>query len=86
MGAHGKTGCVRIGGRDRSSYDPQVLAKKIACIPRSPAPSFSFRVLDVVMMGRTAHMRCFGSHGAREAKIALRSIGTRTVCVGGDIA
>ena len=50
------------------------LARKIAYIPQNHTPTFPFRVLDVVMMGRTAHMRYFASPGAREAEIALHHL------------
>ena len=74
VGEHGGTGRVLLDGKERSTYGQRELAKKIAYIPQTHTPTFPFRVLDVVMMGRTAHMRYFGSPGAREAEIALHHL------------
>ena len=74
VGEHGGTGRVLLGGRERGAYSQRELARKIAYIPQNHTPTFPFRVLDVVMMGRTAHMRYFGSPGEREAEIALHHL------------
>ena len=76
-------GRVLLDGKDRAAYGQRELARKIAYIPQNHTPTFPFRVLDVVMMGRTAHMRYFGSPGAREEALAhehLRFLGIDHLC------
>ena len=83
VGEHGGTGRVLLDGKDRAAYGQRELARKIAYIPQNHTPTFPFRVLDVVMMGRTAHMRYFGSPGAREEEQAhehLRFLGIDHLC------
>ena len=67
-------GRVLLDGKERGAYGQRELARKIAYIPQNHTPTFPFRVLDVVMMGRTAHMRYFGSPGEREAELALHHL------------
>ena len=74
VGEHGGTGRVLLDGKERGAYGQRELARKIAYIPQNHTPTFPFRVLDVVMMGRTAHMRYFGSPGEREAELALHHL------------
>ena len=74
VGEHGGTGHVLFDGKERGAYGQREVARKIAYIPQNHTPTFPFRVLDVVMMGRTAHMRYFGSPGEREAEIALHHL------------
>lgn len=59
-------GSIRIDGKEAARYRPRELARKIAYLPQTHMPSFSFSVIDVVMMGRTAHVGYFAS---RERKI-----------------
>ena len=83
VGEHGGTGRVLLDGKDRAAYGQRELARKIAYIPQNHTPTFPFRVLDVVMMGRTAHMRYFGPPGAREEELAhehLRFLGIDHLC------
>ena len=49
-------GRVLVDQRALESYRPGELARKIAYIPQTHVPTFPFRVLDVVMMGRTARI------------------------------
>lgn len=71
VGEHDAAGRVLLDGKERGAYGQRELARKIAYIPQNHTPTFPFRVLDVVMMGRTAYMRYFGAPGAREEEIAL---------------
>lgn len=54
------SGKVLINGEDSRSYSRARFAKMIAYVPQTHNAPFSFSVLDVVMMGRTAHMGMFG--------------------------
>ena len=63
-------GSIRIDGKEAARYRPRELARKIAYLPQTHMPSFSFSVIDVVMMGRTAHVGYFASPGKEDRKIA----------------
>lgn len=52
----GYEGLITIQGEDIKKLKPLQLAKKIAYIPQSHQPTFNFTVLNVVMMGLTAHL------------------------------
>lgn len=53
---HLESGCIILDGRDVRDYPANELAKRIAYIPQSYQMAFPYRVLDMVMMGRTPHL------------------------------
>ncbi len=67
-------GVVRIGGEDISHFSPAQLARKMAYIPQAHNPSFNYRVLDAVLMGRTAYLKNGQAPGAKDEKIALEAL------------
>ena len=67
-------GRVLLDGRDLAAYRPGELAKQIAYIPQTHVPIFPFRVLDVVMMGRTARIGYFASPSAQDEKLARENL------------
>ena len=71
-GAYRYEGSVRVDGRDLRDCSPRELARKMAYIPQSHTPKFPFRVLDIVMMGRSAHMRYFGTPDRKERDKAMQ--------------
>jgi ABC transporter related protein len=64
---HGK---ISIDGAPLESYSSRELARKVTYIPQFHAPVFSFPVLDVTVMGRSAHLGYFSSPGQRDYDIA----------------
>ena len=52
-------GSIRLDGQDVRSFSPRELASRIAYIPQYHTPVFSYTVLDVVLMGRSAHFSTF---------------------------
>lgn len=50
------SGRVLLDGREVKSYRPAELARKIAYIPQTYNIVFPFRVLDLILMGRTPHL------------------------------
>lgn len=62
----GNTDIRRLGRRD--------LAQRIAYIPQSHNPTFPFSVLDVVSMGRTAHIGYLASPGKSDAEKAMENM------------
>lgn len=69
-----KSGNILIDGKDIKSYNPKRFAQKIAYLPQTHIPSFSFSVTDVVMMGRTSRIGYFSNPGKAEQKIALEKL------------
>lgn len=55
------SGNVYIDHKEIKEYTPTALAKKVAYIPQSCNPSFNYTVLQLAMMGRTAHLSPFSS-------------------------
>lgn len=54
-------GRVYLNEKQIQEISKRELAKEVSYIPQFHSPSFDFRVLDVVMMGRTAHLAYFES-------------------------
>ncbi len=71
-------GTITIDGADITRWTRPQLAREIAYVPQMHTPSFPFRVLDVVMMGRSAHLGPFTSptrHDEEISDAALRDAG-----------
>jgi iron complex transport system ATP-binding protein len=63
---------------DRAPIDimrPADIARRMAYVPQAHATEFSFAVLDVVLMGRTARLKPFASPGAADEAIAREKLG-----------
>ena len=67
-------GRVSIDGKSLREYSARALAKKIAYIPQMTVPTFPFRVMDVVLMGRTSHMRYFSSPDEEDEMLAMENL------------
>ncbi|RMD63104.1 MAG: heme ABC transporter ATP-binding protein [Alphaproteobacteria bacterium] len=50
-----RTGCASLENRPLSKWSPQALARKRAVLPQHSELAFSFRVLEVVLLGRSPH-------------------------------
>ncbi len=71
-------GKVLLDGEDISTWKRKDFAKAIGYVPQSHTPPFPYRVLDVVVMGRTAHLNAFSSPSKSDYAIAeniLESLG-----------
>lgn len=64
-------GNVCIDGEPASSYSIREMARKIAYIPQNHTPSFAYPVIDVVTMGRTAHMGFWANPSEEDRAAAL---------------
>lgn len=51
-----RKGRILLDEKDIRQYPPQELAKKISLIPQNYTFSFPYKVLDIVLMGRTPHL------------------------------
>jgi iron complex transport system ATP-binding protein len=71
-------GSVTIAGRAIERWSRQELARHIAYVPQAHVSAFPYRVLDMVLMGRTAHLGLFSAPGPGDrerAKSALQLLG-----------
>jgi ABC-type cobalamin/Fe3+-siderophores transport systems, ATPase components len=63
-------GEIRLDGRNISNWTKSSLAKVISYVPQAHTPPFPFSVLDVVTMGRTAHIKFYDSPSRKDMEIA----------------
>ncbi|MDR1133352.1 MAG: ABC transporter ATP-binding protein [Synergistaceae bacterium] len=65
-----KSGRTLIDGRDILDMKQSDIWKKIAYVPQSKISVFSYTALEMVLMGRTAHLRVFALPTAEDRHIA----------------
>jgi iron complex transport system ATP-binding protein len=53
---------------------PAEIAQRLAYVPQAHVTEFSYSVLDVVLMGRTARLRSFASPGSEDRRTALAKL------------
>ena len=71
-------GEVTVGGRALDTLSRSELARTIAYVPQAQVMEFAYSVLDLVLMGRTAHLGPFAAPGRRDhdrAHSALADLG-----------
>ena len=71
-------GKVWIDGRPLARLPRAEIARRVAYVPQAHAAHFPYTVLDMVVMGRTAHLGPFahpGPHDYRAAMAALETLG-----------
>ena len=67
-------GKVEVGGHDLMALDQQTVARHIAYVPQAQATEFTYSVLDLVVMGRTAHLGAFAAPKANDYAIAMAAL------------
>jgi iron complex transport system ATP-binding protein len=67
-------GRITYDGRNVLGFSRRALAKIMAYLPQDHSPAFPFSAVDVVTMGRTAHIGHLASPGAKELSIALQKM------------
>jgi len=73
-----QAGEVRLDGTPLSTLARGDIARRVAYVPQAHAAHFPFSVIDMVVMGRTAHLGLFASPTAedrRRAAAALAALG-----------
>lgn len=63
-------GVVCLNGVDTKKISIKDFAKNVAYVPQTSGVSFPYSVLDIVVMGRTAHLSSFRSPDSKEYHIA----------------
>jgi iron complex transport system ATP-binding protein len=66
-------GAVLIDGAPLAALPPAEIARHLAYVPQAHVTEFSYSVLDVVLMGRTARLKPFSSPGAADDASRWRS-------------
>jgi len=69
-----KIGCVYINGQDLSKLEPRRIAQSVGYVPQVHAPSFPYRVIDVVVSGRTPHLSALSTPSKRDYEIAYQAL------------
>jgi iron complex transport system ATP-binding protein len=67
-------GSVLIDGVPLTELPRAEIARRLAYVPQAHVTEFSYSVLDVVLMGRTARIKPFASPGAADERIALEKL------------
>ncbi len=67
-------GRVLLDGRPLPGMARAEIARRIAYVPQAHAAHFPYRVQDMVLMGRTAHLGPFASPGAADHAAALAAL------------
>jgi len=69
-----QAGEVRLEGALLATLSRAEIARRVAYVPQALAAHFPFRVLDMVVMGRTAHLGLFASPGEQDRRKALDAL------------
>lgn len=63
-------GEVLLEGEDIFSLAQKTIAQKVGYVPQAHVPPFPYTVLEVVMMGRCAHLSLFSAPSKKDRKLA----------------
>ncbi len=67
-------GRVRLGGIDLRDLSRRAVAQRIAVVPQETLFSFSFTVLETVLMGRHPHLEGLGFESERDVTLARAAL------------
>ncbi|MDD4510918.1 MAG: ABC transporter ATP-binding protein [Oscillospiraceae bacterium] len=67
-------GSIQADGEDIAHWSRKKYAQVIGYVPQSHTPPFPFTVIDVVTMGRTAHLGAFATPSKGDKQIALDAL------------
>ena len=74
-----QSGQILLNGEDIAKWSRKRFAQKVGYVPQAHNPPFSFKVIDVVAMGRIAHLNMFASPNAKDMEIAEEALNTLSV-------
>ena len=69
-----KAGRVLLNGEDAAALSRRRFAALMGYVPQAHLPPFPFRVIEVVAMGRTAHLGMLASPGRRDMELAEQAL------------
>jgi len=67
-------GAIHLAGEPLGRWSRARLARLLGYVPQAHAGLFAFSVLDVVLMGRTAHLPVFGVPSRHDREVALEAL------------
>jgi iron complex transport system ATP-binding protein len=67
-------GAVKVGGRSVAAYPRREFARVVAAVTQEEALEFPFNALEVVLMGRIAHLGPLGFENAADLEAARRAM------------
>jgi iron complex transport system ATP-binding protein len=67
-------GTIAIDGRPLTQYTRRELARRLAVVPQETHTTFDFSVIDMVLMGRYAHLGPFQLEGQGDQEIARQAL------------
>jgi iron complex transport system ATP-binding protein len=68
------SGRVRVDGEDLATLSRQAIARHVAYVPQAQIAEFTYTVLDLVVMGRTAHLGPFGAPRPADDAAAMAAL------------
>jgi iron complex transport system ATP-binding protein len=68
------SGTISIGEEELASLDRRRIARKIAYVPQAQTTEFTYTVLDLVVMGRTAYVGPFGAPRPADTDAAMAAL------------
>ncbi len=68
---HVKDGEILIDDQDIKNWSRQKLAKIIGYVPQNHIPPFPFKVMDVILMGRTAYLKPYTTPSNKDKEIVM---------------
>ncbi|MDB5652009.1 MAG: hemin import ATP-binding protein HmuV [Hyphomicrobiales bacterium] len=71
-----KGGVVRLSGDDVRQLSRRAFAQRVSYVPQASPTAFAYKVLDLVVMGRTSHLGTFGAPSRRDHEQALAALET----------
>ncbi|MGD9157639.1 MAG: ABC transporter ATP-binding protein [Desulfobacteraceae bacterium] len=67
-------GNITLNDKNTNSMSRRQFAKIMGYVPQAHTPPFPFKVIDVVMMGRTAHIGIFQTPGRHDREVAINML------------
>jgi len=74
-----QSGNILLDGQDINNWPKKKLAESIGYVPQAHTPPFPFSVIDVIIMGRTAHIGMFESPSKKDKEIAEEAMNTLNI-------
>lgn len=68
------SGSIRLCGRDLTEMSEKEIARLVGFVPQMHVPSFDYRVIDFVLMGRAPHTGIFSRPPAEEEQKCLDTL------------
>lgn len=69
-----KTGTIEISGKDIRRMKPKEIAERLAYVPQGHEKSFGYKVIDIVLMGRTYASKMFSPPSEEERILAFKAL------------